>query len=901
MTLDLNSGEITGTIDNSASQGGPNSDGTYTVEVTATDDNGETVSTTFTWTVANPGPSATDNTGSVTEETNTLAAGNVITDDNGFGVDSDPDADDLTISEFNGTAENVGVIVNGTYGRIFINDDGNYTYNLDDSNPAVDALDVGETLTDSFTYTVTDSEGGTATANLTITINGTNDAPVVGGTIPSQVDDDADLIAPVDVTSAFSDVEGDTLTYTANGLPDGLTIDLNTGEITGTIDNSASQGGPNSDGVYTVEVTATDDNGAAVSTTFTWTVGNPGPNATDNTNSITEDAAATTGGNVLSDDDGFGSDSDPDADDLAVSQVNGVDANVGVAVNGNYGDIVVNGDGTYTYTIDNTNADVDALDNGETLTEIFTYTLTDNEGGTASATISITIDGANDAPIAGGTLTNQTDADADSISGVVVTGAFSDVDGDTLTYTATGLPAGLTLDLNTGEITGTIDNSASQAGPNSDGVYIVEVTATDDNGEVASTTFTWTVTNPGPTALDNSGEVTEDVTASTSGNVILDDDGSGVDSDPDGDNLIVSSLDGSAANVGVSVAGDYGTIVLNNDGTYTYTVDNSNADVNALDNGETLNERFFYRIIDGEGGTDFARLNITINGTNDAPIVGGTIPAQANDDADSITAVDVTGAFSDPDGDTLTYAVTGLPAGLSIDPTTGQITGTIDNSASQAGPDGNGVYTVEVTATDDNGASVTTSFDWTVANPGPTAFDNTASVTEDTALTDSGNVITDDDGLGVDSDPDGDSLFVSSFEGSAANVGVSVDGDYGSIVLQSDGLYTYTLDNNNADVNELDNGETLTDTFFYRIVDGEGGTDFARLVVTINGTNDAPITSRTIPAQSSDDAETITSVDVTGAFSDPDGDTLTYAATGLPSGLAIDLSLIHISEPTRPY
>ena len=562
---------ITGTIDNSASQGGPNSDGTYTVEVTATDDNGETVSTTFTWTVANPGPSATDNTGSVTEETNTLAAGNVITDDNGFGVDSDPDADDLTISEFNGTAENVGVIVNGTYGRIFINDDGNYTYNLDDSNPAVDALDVGETLTDSFTYTVTDSEGGTATANLTITINGTNDAPVVGGTIPSQVDDDADLIAPVDVTSAFSDVEGDTLTYTANGLPDGLTIDLNTGEITGTIDNSASQGGPNSDGVYTVEVTATDDNGAAVSTTFTWTVGNPGPNATDNTNSITEDAAATTGGNVLSDDDGFGSDSDPDADDLAVSQVNGVDANVGVAVNGNYGDIVVNGDGTYTYTIDNTNADVDALDNGETLTEIFTYTLTDNEGGTASATISITIDGANDAPITGGTLTNQTDADADSISGVVVTGAFSDVDGDTLTYTATGLPAGLALDLNTGEITGTIDNSASQAGPNSDGVYIVEVTATDDNGEVASTTFTWTVTNPGPTALDNSGEVTEDVTASTSGNVILDDDGSGVDSDPDGDNLIVSSLDGSAANVGVSVAGDYGTIVLNNDGTYTYT------------------------------------------------------------------------------------------------------------------------------------------------------------------------------------------------------------------------------------------------------------------------------------------------------------------------------------------
>ena len=120
-------------------------------------------------------------------------------------------------------------------------------------------------------------------------------------------------------------------------------------------------------------------------------------------------------------------DSDPDADDLVVSEVDGVGTNVGVAVNGNYGDIVVNGDGTYTYTIDNTNADVDALDNGETLTESFTYTLTDNEGGTATATVTITIDGANDAPIAGGTIADQADDDADSITTVDVTSAFSDV------------------------------------------------------------------------------------------------------------------------------------------------------------------------------------------------------------------------------------------------------------------------------------------------------------------------------------------------------------------------------------------------------------------------------------------------------------------------------------------
>ena len=186
--------------------------------------------------------------------------------------------------------------------------------------------------------------------------------------------------------------------------------------------------------------------------------------------------------------------------------------------------------------------------------------------------------------------------------------------------------------------------------------------------------------------------------------------------------------------------------------------DSDNADVNALDNGETLTEVFHYRIVDGEGGTDFARLVVTINGTNDAPVTGGTIPTQSSDDSDSIAPVDVTSAFSDPDGDTLTYTATGLPTGLTLDLSTGEITGTIDNSASQGGPNSDGVYAVEVTATDDNGASVSTTFQWNVANPSVVATDNSNVVTEDTNLTATGDVINDDDGFGVDADPDGDDL-----------------------------------------------------------------------------------------------------------------------------------------------
>ena len=63
-------------------------------------------------------------------------------------------------------------------------------------------------------------------------------------------------------------MEGDGLTFSATGLPDGLSIDAS-GNITGTIDSSASQDGP-----FTVVITADDGNGGSVTDTFTWTVTN---------------------------------------------------------------------------------------------------------------------------------------------------------------------------------------------------------------------------------------------------------------------------------------------------------------------------------------------------------------------------------------------------------------------------------------------------------------------------------------------------------------------------------------------------------------------------------------------------------------------------------------------------
>ncbi len=73
----------------------------------------------------------------------------------------------------------VGVTVAGLYGSVLIHADGTYTYTLDNSNAAVQALRVSsDHLTDYFTYTLEDSLGYQSTTQLTISIDGRNDAPI---------------------------------------------------------------------------------------------------------------------------------------------------------------------------------------------------------------------------------------------------------------------------------------------------------------------------------------------------------------------------------------------------------------------------------------------------------------------------------------------------------------------------------------------------------------------------------------------------------------------------------------------------------------------------------------------------------------------------------------------------
>ncbi len=716
LSIDPDTGIISGgPLPADASQGGPNNDGIYPVTVTIDDGNGNLTTTTITYTVGNPAPVAENDTGEVIEDT-TLTVPAV----EGLLVnDSDVDGDLLTITEF--AVPGVGTVPAGSaavipdVGTLTINADGSYEF-VPSSN-YVGAIPV-------VTYKVSDGEGGTDTATLTLAITTPlNDPPVMvdplnpgtplnpiqaedpNNIIPDVVTSDSLTPAPIDVSDYVVDPEGDTLTYSAAGLPPGLSIDPETGLITGTLTLDASQGGPENDGIYPVTVTIDDGNGGVITTTITYAIDNPPPVAENDTANVTEDILAS--GNVLTQ--APGADTDPDGDPLVVTQFDipgiGVTPAGTPAIIPDVGTLTINSDGSWSF---------DPAPNYDGPIPVVTYTISDGNGGTDMATLALTMTPTNDPPVI--INPNNPGSPLDPIEAVDPLNIIPDVvtsdsltpptidvsdfvvdpEGDILTYTATGLPPGLTLDPATGIISGTLPPDASQGGENGDGVYLVTVNIDDGEGNETTTTITYTIGNPQPVATIDATAIDEDTVAT--GNVLSN------DSDTDGDPLVVSAVSGGV--VGQPIAMPFGTIVLNADGTYTFT---PNDTANALPAGEIVTEQITYTVSDGNGGTDTATLTITITGTNDAP-VAADLPDRFNLEGDN-AEIDISKAFTDPDGDPLAFSATGLPPGLTIDPVMGVISGEIAVGAAEEGP-----YTVTVTADDGKGGLITVTFTYTVDN-----------------------------------------------------------------------------------------------------------------------------------------------------------------------------------------
>ena len=119
----------------------------------------------------------------------------------------------------------------------------------------------------------------------------------------------------------------------------------------------------------------------------------------------------TAAGNVLTND----TDVDPISSRF-VSAVNGGSGNVGAAIVGTYGSVVIGSNGALHYTLNNADPDTNALAQGANASDVFNYTVSDEFGATSSTTLTINIIGTNDAAVIGGVTTGDVSEDV-AISG----------------------------------------------------------------------------------------------------------------------------------------------------------------------------------------------------------------------------------------------------------------------------------------------------------------------------------------------------------------------------------------------------------------------------------------------------------------------------------------------------
>ncbi len=438
----------------------------------------------------NSAPIAVNDTLSVGED---AASGSGDVTPGTAGQDRDADGDTLTVigvavGVLPSASGNVSAPLVGTWGTLMLDSLGAYTYV---PSPAAQALDAGQTVSDTFTYTIDDGRGGSATATLTISVVGADDPTTISGLF----------------------------------------------------------------------------------------IGN-----------VTEDAVATASGALTN--------NDPDVGTRPFV------AQSGSA--GSYGTFSIDAAGNWSYTLSNAAANVQALAQGQSVTE--TFIVATDDGTTAS--ITVTVDGANDAPVVSSTSINAVEEGAAVALGLALP---SDIDNaSVLTITVTGLPTIGQVQLADG--TPVVNGALLTAAELSTLRYLPP---TEYDGVAPVGTFAYSVSD-GITAVN--GGTTISVAAVNDPPAAFDDARStGENSTLNANVPAATDVDGTVSGYTLAsgVGAGNGSLAFNSDGSYAFA---TGTDFDSLAAGQSRQVTFTYTATDNGGAVSApATVTITVTGANDAP------------------------------------------------------------------------------------------------------------------------------------------------------------------------------------------------------------------------------------------------------------------------------------------
>ena len=661
--------------------------------------------------------------------------------------DTDADGDLLTVTTAVSTAG----------GAVSINADGSLNYQAP-------ANFTGE---DTITYTISDGNEGTSTATVTVTVASVNDAPVAGaanegtseeavlnGAVPAATDIDGTIVS----YALVNDVAEGRLTLEVDGSyrfdPGSDFEDLADGEsraVTFTYTATDNEGQASAPATVTITVTGTGDvpvASAAVQVTNENTVLEATVDATSVDSVIASYAVAT---------------------DLADQ---------------GQGSLTFNANGSYRFA---PGSDFDDLADGESREVVFTYTATDENGGvSAPATVTITVTGANDAPVA--IEASVETLEDTSIIQLDVLANVTDIDGDALTLVSVESEAGGTITVNEG---GTINYAPAE-------------------NYFGSDTLTYVATDPAGASV--TGSISIDIIAVNDAPVVV---GETIVTDEDSavNNIVVltndSDIEGDALSVTEASSVNGGAVTINEDGTLNYTPP---ANFNGTDTIE-------YTVTDAGGAASVGAVLVTVNSVDDQPIAS-TLDT-ATDKGVAIEG-DLSQQVESGDG-SMTYALT-----VGAEPQHGVVT---------LNEDGTFVYTPDAdfsgrerfgyTVTDEDGdqsSSVVTisvvadSFSANSAsdlpNDVPLAAADNYQVAEDTPIT---ARVTTNDSLSTDGD--------------GTNVVTVAEGDgptHGALSMSEAGVFVYTPETNYFG----------PDSFTYTLTDANGDTSTAVVTLNVGQVND---------------------------------------------------------------